>query len=50
MGIHIDDQHVVELAPVGLLTGVGKQSRGVQFVNGDATAAIGDKFHWRSPE
>jgi hypothetical protein len=45
MGVHIDDDHVVEFAPVSLLAGVGQQPRGVQFVNGDAAAAIGVKFH-----
>jgi hypothetical protein len=30
---------------VGLLTGVGEQPRGIQFVHGDAAAAVGGKFH-----
>jgi hypothetical protein len=50
MGIDVDDDHVVEFTLMGLLTGVGKESRGVQLVNRHAAAAIGRKFHGVSPE
>ena len=45
MGIDIDDQHVVELALMRLLAGMGEQPRRVQFLDGDAPAAIGHQFH-----
>ncbi len=50
MGVDVDDDHVVEFALMGLLTGVGKESCGVQLVNRHAAAAIGRKFHRVSPE
>jgi len=50
MGVDVDDDHVVEFTLMGLLTGVGEESRGVQLVNRHTAAAIGRKFHGVSPE
>jgi hypothetical protein len=45
MGVDVDDQHVVELALKRLLPGVREQPRGVELLDGDAPAAIGDEVH-----
>jgi hypothetical protein len=45
MGVHVDDQDVVELALLRLFSGVRQQPRGVEFLDGDAPAAIGNEFH-----
>ena len=45
MGIDVDDQDVVELALLRLLTGMGEQAGGVELLDGDAPAAIGDEVH-----
>jgi len=50
MRIDVDDDHIVQFALMGLLTGVGEESRCVQLVNRHAAAAIRHKFHAVSPE
>ena len=47
MRVDVDDQHVVELALHRLLPRMGEEPRGVEFVDGDAPAAISDKVHDR---
>ena len=42
MGIDVDDQDVVETALVHLLAGVREEPRGVELLDGDAAAAVGD--------
>ncbi len=45
MGVDVDDQDVVELALLRLLTGVGEQAGGVELLDRHAPAAIGDEVH-----
>src|SRR5262249_52002425 len=47
--IHVDDEHVVELALLRLLAGMRKQPRCVELFDGDAPAAVGDEVHGASP-
>ena len=47
--VDVDDQHVVELALHRLLPRMREQPRGVEFVDGDAPAAIRDQVHDRFP-
>ncbi len=49
MRVDVDDQHVVELALHRLLPCMGEQSCGVEFVDGDAAAAVSDEVHDRFP-
>ena len=48
MRIDIDDQHVVELAPLRLLGGVAQKLGGVELVDGNAAPAISNEVHWMS--
>ena len=43
--VDIDDQNVVEPALVRLLGGMREQPRGVELLDGNASAAIGDQLH-----
>ena len=45
MRIDIDDQDVVELALMRLLARVREQPGGVELLDGDAAAAVGDQVH-----
>ena len=49
MGVDIDDQHVVEVALLRLLAGMGQEPRGVEFLDRYASAAISDEIHGVSP-
>ena len=48
--IDVDDQDVIELALLRLLAGVGKEPRGVELFDRDASAAVGDEVHGASPD
>ena len=43
--VDIDDQYVVEFPLVRLLAGMRQQPRRVQFLDGNAAAAIGNQVH-----
>ena len=45
MRVHVDDQHVVEVASMRLLAGIGEKAAGVQLLDRYAPAAISDEFH-----
>src|SRR6185437_13666403 len=47
MRIDIGDQHIVEAALMGLAAGVRQQAAGIEFFDGNAAAAVGEKVHWR---
>src|SRR5262249_40714336 len=50
MGVDVDDQHVVELALLRLLSGMGEQAAGVELFDRHAPSAVGDEVHGVSPE
>src|SRR5262245_16057255 len=50
VGVDVDDQEIVEIAPGGLLACIGKEPRGVQLLDRYASAAISDEVHGASPE
>ena len=43
--VDVDDQNVVEVALVRLLARMREEPRGVELLDGDAAAAIGDQVH-----
>ncbi len=45
MGIDVGDQHVVEIALMRLLAGVGQEPAGIELLDRHAAAAIGKKIH-----
>src|SRR6516165_8616887 len=45
MRVDVDDENVVEAAPVRLLARVPQESRGVEFLDTDAAAAVRDQVH-----
>src|SRR5262249_22936244 len=49
MGVDVDDQHVVELALLRLLSGVRQQPAGVELFDRHAPSAIGDEVHGVAP-
>ena len=49
VGVHVDDQHVVELALHRLLARVRQEAGGVELLDCYASAAVGDEVHGSSP-
>ena len=49
VSVDVDDQHVLELALLGLLGGVRQQLGGIQLLDGHAPSAIGNQIHGFSP-
>src|SRR5262249_43309028 len=49
MRVHVDDQHVVEVAAVRLLARIGQQPRGVELFHRYAPAAISNEVHGVAP-
>ena len=45
MGVHVDDQNLVELALDRLLAGMREKPRGVQLVDRYASAAFSEEVH-----
>jgi len=50
VGIHIDNQYVVELALNRLLAGMREEPRRVQLVDGYASTAFSKELHVLSPD
>src|SRR6266576_2850488 len=50
VGVHVDDDKVVELALDRLLAGVGEKPGGVQLVDRYASAAFSEEVHRLSPD
>jgi hypothetical protein len=48
--IDVDDKHVVELALLRLLARVGEQPGGVELLDRNASAAVGNEVHGASPD
>src|SRR4029079_1419825 len=46
--VYVDDDHVVELALHRLLPCMRQEAGGVEFIDGDAAAAVGDQVHGHS--
>jgi hypothetical protein len=47
--IDVDDEHVIELALLRLLAGVGEQPGGIELFDRHAATAVGDEVHGASP-
>ena len=45
VGVHVDDQDVIEAPSAGLLARMGEQPRRIQLVDRNSTVSIGDHFH-----
>jgi hypothetical protein len=50
VGVHIDDDKVVEVALDRLLAGMGEKPGGVQLVDRYASAAFSEEVHGSSPD